>query len=152
MALPAYEKQLQKVSSRRPRLWNSPEELEARIEAYKAHCEANKQPFTMSGLAVMLGCSRRTLVDYAERDEFLPTIKRARSYAESWLETYLLSGRPPIGAIFIAKNNFGWKDKSEIDHNHRFTMAEILRRVNQTNDSGYIEGELAGSEAEILSD
>jgi hypothetical protein len=135
----------------RPPLWKSPRQLEAKIEKYRKKCDEESKPFTMSGLAVALGCDRKTLVNYSNKDEFLPTIKRARTYAEAWLESMLLSGKPPIGAIFVAKNNFGWKDKSEIEVEQKFMMIDILRVLEENSADGTsIEGEVvANREKEI---
>jgi len=40
----------------------------------------------MSGLAIALGIDRRTLLDYAHRDEYLPTVKAARNKVEQDVE------------------------------------------------------------------
>jgi hypothetical protein len=70
----------------------------------------------MSGLARRLGMSRRTLVDYANKDEFLLTIKEARNRVEEDVESRMNEKHTfTPGLIFNAKNNFDWKDKSEQD-------------------------------------
>mgnify|MGYP001615376609 CR=1 FL=1 len=127
----------------RPKLWNDPEQLGELIDNYFEDCRELGRPYTISGLAVWTGCDRSTLVNYAAKDVFLPVIKRARSVVEMYLEDYLLSGKPPIGAIFIAKNNFGWKDRNEVDVMHTFDMAR-LQGVLDNRDKA-IEGEIAGN-------
>lgn len=87
---------------------------------------------TITGLAVALGTTRETLLDYelgkhdgkdltAEQlieneqiDDFSDTIKKAklRIYADT--EQQLYKGKP-IGAIFSLKNNYGWRDKTEVE-------------------------------------
>ena len=67
---------------------------------------------TMSGLALSLGIDRRTLTNYAHRDEFFPAIKKARSRVEVALEQRLY-GNNVTGVIFNLKNNFSWADKQE---------------------------------------
>lgn len=67
---------------------------------------------TVSGLAYSLDMSRQALLDYAEKDAFLDTIKKAKIRIEMALEQRLY-GNTVTGTIFNLKNNFGWKDKSE---------------------------------------
>jgi len=76
------------------------------------------RPFTISGLAVHLGTTRRTLLDYEERDdEYSHTIKAAKQKIESFTEEQLFTNRNTTGVIFNLKNNYGWTDKSEVDTN-----------------------------------
>jgi len=70
---------------------------------------------TITGLAIFLGFeSRQSLYDYEKNPIFSYSIKRAKLHVEKSYETYLLS-QSSTGAIFALKN-FGWSDKSEIDH------------------------------------
>jgi hypothetical protein len=55
-----------------------------------------------------------TLRDYGTKDEFSATVKRAKQKIEISLEQRL-AGNNVTGSIFNLKNNFGWKDKSEVD-------------------------------------
>lgn len=73
-------------------------------------------PYTITGLAVFLGTSRETLIDYQGRKEFSDTIKEAKDKCENFVELSLLD-KNPTGAIFNLKNNYGWKDKTEVDNN-----------------------------------
>ena len=68
---------------------------------------------TMSGLALHLDVDRRTIVNYSNKDEYFPTIKKARARIEAHLEKKLF-GNNVTGLIFNLKNNFDWKDKSEV--------------------------------------
>lgn len=70
---------------------------------------------TMSGLALSLGVDRKTITNYANRDEFFPAIKKARSRVEVALEQRLY-GNNVTGVIFNLKNNFDWRDSQNIDH------------------------------------
>ena len=116
----------------RPLLYKSIEELEQAIDEYFAYCDnktkevhsdklgdmimPDPEPYTISGLAYRLGMDRRTLLDYAQRDQFLRTIKRARNRVEADVERRM-NGKDTFtaGLIFNAKNNFDWKDKTESD-------------------------------------
>jgi hypothetical protein len=70
---------------------------------------------TVSGLAIYLGLSRRTLINYEGREEFFPTIEGAKARVESYLDqrTYHPNNN---GVQFNLKNNFKWKDKQEVEH------------------------------------
>lgn len=136
----------------RPLLFKTPKELQSKIEAYFDYCEnysvktenkgkdnkievtESKQPkrFTIAGLARWLGCDRRTLVDYSERDEFLPAIKGAKLRIEEQLEECLY-GNNVTGIIFNLKNNYGWKDKSEVDNNVKIGINQILDQIEAEN-------------------
>ena len=116
----------------RPLLFKSPEELEEQIQLYYASCDARvvkrifskegnevsqiTAPYTVTGLAYFLKTSRHTLVNYESKEEFFHTIKNAKSFIQSRLqESALLGEYNPAISIFSLKNNYGWKDKSEID-------------------------------------
>lgn len=67
---------------------------------------------TVSALAVWLGTSRLTLINYQEKPEFINTIKEAKDLIESQWEARL-NGSNVTGVIFNLKNNWGWQDKTE---------------------------------------
>ena len=74
-----------------------------------------QKPYTMSGLARSLGIDRKTLLNYSKKAAFFPTIEAARERVHEFAESQLYS-RNATGAAFSLKNNFDWKDKSEVDH------------------------------------
>lgn len=74
-----------------------------------------QKPYTMSGLARHLGIDRKTLVNYAKMEQFFLTVEAARERVHEFAEEQLY-GKSASGAQFVLKNNFDWKDKSEIDH------------------------------------
>ena len=69
---------------------------------------------TISGLAVALGVDRKTINNYTRKEEYFPTIKKAKAMIETVLEKRLY-GQAVTGLIFNLKNNFEWKDKTETD-------------------------------------
>lgn len=75
---------------------------------------SRQRPYTVTGLANFLNTSRETLINYEKRDEFIDTIKAAKDKCEHYWELQLL-GAHATGPIFNLKNNYGWKDRSEID-------------------------------------
>lgn len=96
----------------RPRIYNTPEELESYIDEYFNSCP---KP-TLAGLAYQLGINRQTLYNYEGRQEFFDIIKRAREAVEAVYEERLIYENSPTGVIFALKN-MGWKDKTEQDLN-----------------------------------
>lgn len=100
----------------RPLKFESVEALEEMISGYFLDCDQNKRPYTITGLAIWLDTSRETLINYEERPEFFDTIKRAKVKCENYVEEGALMNRiNATSAIFNLKNNYGWKDKTEVD-------------------------------------
>lgn len=111
----------------RPGLFNSPEELQSKVNEY-FNGGANKRKiaigltaveipyYTICGLAYYLGfSSRQSLLDYEKKEEYSDIIKKARLRIEMAYEECLMD-KSPAGAIFALKN-MGWSDRSEVDHN-----------------------------------
>ena len=82
------------------------------------------RPFTFTGLAVFLDTTRRTLLDYEsgqydeegeDGEKFSHSIKRAKAIIEQSLEENMINNPKPTGIIFNLKNNFGWRDRTEVD-------------------------------------
>lgn len=100
----------------RPRLFDSPEQMEERIEAYFLSDEAN--PPTIAGLCFFLGFSERhALSQYEQYDGFSATVKRARLRIEQDRSERLLTKEKfTPGLIFDLKNNHGWRDNLDLNH------------------------------------
>lgn len=109
----------------RPLKIKSLEELQEKIEyffndsdsyAYVEDDEGIKRyKPTITGLALQLNVDRETITNYQDREEYFDTIKGARSRVELFLEQRLFLNNP-TGTIFNLKNNFGWTDKQQLDH------------------------------------
>jgi len=117
----------------RPRKFKTVAAMQKAIDAYFHECDArsievvtrkgdvvtvkNPAPYTVTGIARVLGLSRQGLLEYQDREEFSDTIKRAKERVHENLEFRLYdgSGYGP-GHIFGLKNNYGWKDKTEHEH------------------------------------
>ena len=114
----------------RPLKFKSNKALQEKIDAYFEHCIANKKPFTVSGLAYFLDVDRKTLCNYGEKAEFFHTIKKAKARIEAFNEESLYTNRNTAGVIFNLKNNFGWKDKNDINvAGNEAAIADKLREV-----------------------
>lgn len=134
----------------RPMLYESKEELERKIEEYFDKCAGhmleddegkpvlNKwdepvilgaKPPTMTGLALFLGFSgRQTLLNYHERQEFMDAITRAKSRIEAYAEARLYDKEGVNGAKFNLQNNFGWRDKQEVEAVNTNLNADLTER------------------------
>jgi hypothetical protein len=100
----------------RPLKFKTVKELQKKIDAYFKKCDEDKDPYTITGLALALDTSRQGLINYDEKEGFIDTIKKAKLKVENYLETKSLKGDiVPVITIFNLKNNFGWKDKTEHD-------------------------------------
>lgn len=75
------------------------------------------KPMTITGLASYLGTNRTTLINYENRESFFDTIRKAKETIEAnYEERALVQQNNPMFSIFALKNNFDWKDKSEVEN------------------------------------
>ena len=111
------------------------EELEEKIDAYFERCDDNTKmfvtdkgihvtksapiPYTVEGLANVLGCDRETLLNYEKEagyEAYFGTIKEAKAkIAQNKLERGLMGESNPAVTIFDLKNNHGYRDQSNVD-------------------------------------
>jgi hypothetical protein len=66
-------------------------------------------------LCEYLDIHRSTLIEWEALDEFSNTIKKAKQRIEKYNAEQLYRKEQVTGIIFNLKNNFDWKDKSEVD-------------------------------------
>jgi len=138
----------------RPRKFKEVEAMQKRIKAYFAKCDARivseivtkgrdkvlvkvpkPEPYTVQGLAVSLDLTTKGLLDYTKRDEFRSTIKNARARIEADKVVHMLDGDGyGPGYIFDLKNNFGWKDKQEVEHGGEIKMPLVIVRGPATKE------------------
>ena len=126
------------MSAGRPRKFKSVEEMKDKIDSYFA---PDNHPWTVSGLCIHLGILRDTLIEYGLLEEFSDTVKEAKMKIENYAENILFQDRNVTGVIFNLKNNFGWRDKQEIESKNENTNVntdittlspdERKRRINE---------------------
>lgn len=76
------------------------------------------KPYTVSGLASALGITRSKLLKIPPEDEIYGEIQLALSKCEEFAESKLFeTGAPTTGVSLALRNNFGWKEKTEVDSN-----------------------------------
>lgn len=97
--------------------FESNDKLQEAIDGYFASCKADNSPCTIEGLCDALGVTRQTLLNYEKRDGYevyFDTIKRAKTKILRNLTERALNGDNVASvAIFLLKNNYGYKDKIE---------------------------------------
>lgn len=98
-------------NSGRRKLFETPEDVDRKVNEYVADCAAKVVPLTVSGLCLFLGFTHRSSLDeYRNYEGFGDAVNRAKLLVENSYELQLRSDKNPTGAIFGLKN-FGWSDK-----------------------------------------
>lgn len=102
----------------RPPMYSNVEEMEAKINKY--FLETPEERLTITWLALALWFSTRLgLINYEWKEEFVNTVKKAKTMVENAYELSLRkNGRS--WDIFALKN-FDWKDKTETDNKNENT-------------------------------
>lgn len=106
---------------------NDVEQVNNRLEEFfEIHYKADLKP-TVVGMAMALGISRQTLwairagqptggTGYVSKvpTQVTDSIKKAYNFMENLWENYMQNGKiNPVSGIFLGKNNYGYRDKTE---------------------------------------
>jgi hypothetical protein len=105
--------------------FEDPKDLKVKVDKYFEECDKKQEPYTMTGLAISLGTNRMTLLRYNKqttserlapeiRQAIADIIENAKARVEAYAEKRLYAGNNCTGVIFSLKNNFLWKDQSEV--------------------------------------
>lgn len=103
------------------------------LDKYGNEIYSHQRPPTVTGLALALGfASRKSLLEYQGKQEFVNTITRAKTRCEQYAEERLFDRDGTNGARFSLQANFGWKDKpqentTEAQNNDMQTLADLLQ-------------------------
>lgn len=94
--------------------------MEKLINAYFDKQDANKNAYSVPGLAAALGfVSRQSLHDYQKKPEFKRIIKNALLRIEAHYNERLAAGKgSQAGQIFLLKSNYGYKDQPDVKVKH----------------------------------
>lgn len=92
-----------------------------------------QEHYTITGLALALNTSRETLLDYENKDQFSDTIKAAKLKCQQYAEKQLY-GNAPTGSIFSLKNNYGWRDQTEVK-----SEGEITYKYEELDDETLVK-------------
>ena len=98
---------------------SDPEAVDGRMMWYFNRCMEEDQKPGVAGLCLALGIDRKTFYRWAEglsrNKTHTPIAQKGRMFLEAMWEKYVLNGKlNPVSAIFLAKNHFGYADKSEM--------------------------------------
>jgi hypothetical protein len=119
----------------RPLKFQDPIAFDKMIDDFFINCEETGHKPTIEHLAVYMNCNHETLSDYEVREQFSASVKKARRRCLDWLISQGLDARNPAMHIFLAKNNYGYKDKQEIDTNINVSMADALKQARSRLDN-----------------
>jgi hypothetical protein len=90
--------------------------LKNRIDSYKQFCIDNVRVPSISGLAVYCEVGKKTLYNYMEKPEFREVLERFKTFCEDFCVNEALYGKIDPGMTkFILKNNYGYKDRVDVD-------------------------------------
>ena len=116
----------------RPRKFESPEQMQDLIDLYFRECSEHDRPITITGMAVALGTTRKTLLDYERDPEFSYTVKQAKAVCERFVEEGALTGKlHATFCIFNLKNNYGWKDKVDVGYSGEVMLRNEPRTLEE---------------------
>ena len=112
-------------------------EVNNRIDAYLDLCVQNIVAPTVAGLALALGIDRRTLWTWIsgktpviKNPDVMDTLKTVYSSIEAQYEEMLTEGKIiPVSAIFLMKNNHGYKDQTEYTFNTNSEIQETTQDI-----------------------
>ena len=122
----------------RPLKYKTNEELQKAIDNYFKMCDKKEKPYTITGLGLAIGLDRRQLLEYGEKDVFNNTIKLAKERVHAYAEEHLYKSGIAAGVIFNLKNNFGWKDKTEVEATNLNYQAQSYEEfINSTKGDEY---------------
>lgn len=113
----------------RPLKYEDHEKLKRDIAEYFA--KTPQDEWLITGLAVHLGTSRNTLMEYEDKPEFVNTVKGAKDRIEMAYELDLRK-KGTAGSIFGLKN-FGWKDKFEVDQDNRSSDGSMSPKAGKSD-------------------
>lgn len=146
------------------RKFNSPEEMQAKIEAYFADCKGEvltdqygttvldkygepvvlgAKPLTVTGLALALGfTTRQALLNYQARGEYRAIIETAKLKIENYAEMRLYDRDGWNGARFNLQNNFrAWDADKPIQEGKKAPAINIICDIPKVvaSDAGSME-------------
>lgn len=124
----------------------TPEELQIKSDEYFTKCDETiisfdkatlktiTKPKTLSWLCLWLKVSKDYISEKAKDENFSETIKNIRLVVENNIEEWILQGSyNPTSWIFNLKNNFDWKDKSEVEQKISWEIT-TTSKVDKLND------------------
>lgn len=127
----------------RPPKFQTPEELNDKINEFLMECNEKGIHPTKGQLALYLDTTRETLSDYEKKEGYSDAIKRIYGIIEEHWVQQLANKQSVAGIIFYLKNAYSrdWRDKNETDITTQGDKINGVIMLPQRND-----GTLATSE------
>lgn len=125
---------------------NNLQSVNDRINLYFSFCENDDIRPSITGLALSFGISRYTLFDYLnnrnktiQNNDCILSMKKAYNIINSHYENLMNNNRiNPVAAIFLLKNNMGYKDVTDYiintDNNNQPGLQDIVDRAGLLTD------------------
>lgn len=137
----------------RPLKFTSAKQLERKVHEYFNSCDTSEKKYTITGLAISLGLTRKQLIEYQERETFKNVINGAKAIIEAQVEEILLSGKAQAGSIFWLKNQ-GWSDKQEIEVNDitKLSKDELIDKIKSLSTIVPVRAKQAAQSAKTGTD
>jgi len=124
----------------RPLKFQDPVAFDNMVDEFFNECETKQKKPTIERLAEYMGCWAECLNDYEDRPHFSRSVKKAKQRCLTWLVDHGLEARNPAMDIFLLKNNFSYKDKTEVEttvtvvnYADRLSAAEERKRLATGN-------------------
>lgn len=114
-----------------------PQDIQERCISYFEKCIKDNMKPNVAGFALAVGCTRVSLMNYISGATAIPTENQAeltKFYAvlNVLMEEYVMNGKiNPLSSVFLMKNNFGYKDASEV--------VQVNNKVEAVNPERLIE-------------
>ncbi|MFV0551053.1 MAG: terminase small subunit [Anaerorhabdus sp.] len=107
----------------RPFLYEDENAMINDIVAYFKYCEEKGKPYTTTGLALALGMTRMTLLNYQKDEKFDDIITIAKERVQQYQEEELF-GKNTAGAKFSLSANFGWRESTKVEQDIKVSNIE----------------------------
>jgi len=143
----------------REKTFTDPDKLQELVDSYFDHQDNNpilktevhgkdaesivipiQRPYTIEGLARILGLDRNSLLNYEKKEGYEPffsIIKRAKGrIREQWIELGLMNQANPHFTKFILINNARYQDKSEVDHRSGDRSMQPINIIVDSKETG----------------
>jgi hypothetical protein len=127
----------------RPKKWATPQELQEKINAFFDYCKKQNEHPIVEGLCIFLNCDKQTILNYQAKDEYGEIIENAKLRIANHVMGRAMSGEiNPTIAIWISKNHYGYKDKTEVEqinYNKDISITDLtdeeIKRFNDIIDA-----------------
>lgn len=127
--------------------------IERRCYDYLETCINNNMKPSVAGISLAIGVGRETFLRYVNGNVDMPrenreTLQRYYTLLNALMEDYMQNGKiNPVSALFLLKNNFGYKDTQEFVVNNNLqeeTSPETL--IEEANLLFEKDGKMANIE------